>query len=297
MHQFNLFFCSILLLLICKYHDCDALVHVVNHSYTRTLSRNLRNSEIDSPVILQKNDRRTHISRTTIFETRSSMELHGADSTGPSNGFDVLEKQMLAKIQEERDVKRIKDAVLGTVEESIKKRKNSEPPSTLSIALAAGSAVGLTSLAALHIPILSLGAFAATTYVAQRDPIKDEDLLEGDLSGPLSRIIGRATLSSIEKTKPVLQAALRTAIDSKGDLAQNENDDWNIISDSNTNTANGAQPQKHFLDQPFREYTKYTTDQLHNIARNGGDEIGGIDLMPSIPLSVRSSADDGKRKV
>ena len=297
MHQFNFIIGTILLQPIYKYHYCDALVHVVNHSFARTLSSNFRNSEIDSPAILQKNDRMTHMSRTTIFESRGSMELHGADTTGPSNSFDLLEKQMLAKIQEERDVKRIKDAVLGTVEESIKERKKSEPPSTLSIALAAGSAVGLTSLAALHIPILSLGAFAATTYVAQRDPIKDEDLLEGDLSGPLSRIIGRATLSSIEKTKPVLQAALRSALDSEGDLAQNENDAWNIISDGTTNTANGAQPQTHFLDQPFREYKKYTTDQLNNIARNGGKEIGGIDLMPSIPLSVRSSSDDGKRKV
>jgi len=86
------------------------------------------------------------------------------------------------------------------------------PPSALSVALAAGSAVGLTSLAALQSPLLALGAFAATTYVANRDPIKDEDLVEGDLTGPLSRIIGRATLTSIEKTKPAVQNVVRASV-------------------------------------------------------------------------------------
>jgi len=147
------------------------------------------------------------------------------DATGTD--LDLLEKQILAKTQAELDVKRVKDAVLGFGGEAeelprlpaeTKQELSTEfdpekgPPSALSVALAAGSAVGLTSLAALQSPLLALGAFAATTYVANRDPIKDEDLVEGDLTGPLSRIIGRATLTSIEKTKPAVQNVVRASV-------------------------------------------------------------------------------------
>ena len=197
----------------------------------------------------------------------------------------LLEQQVLANTQAELDVKRVKDALLGGLKEESEGTKpidlmtqnvnetstdpDAPPPSKLSIALAAGSAVGLTSLAALQLPIISLGAFAATTFIASRDPIKDEDFLEGDLSGPISRIVGRATLDSVEKSKPTVQAVVRAVVarDEMEDLRQQvkdlqkENEQLKLKLDT--------------IDAVEKQAKKFTMTELKALAKKDDIKVAG----------------------
>lgn len=238
---------------------------------------------------------------------------------GEEIDLDLLEKEIRAKNQEKVDVNRVMDAFLGSeldtentyarnpgqkLAKSTKKAQS--PPSPWNIALAAGSAVGMTSLAALHAPlVLSLGAFAATTYIAQRDPIKDEDWMEGDLSGPISRIIGRATLTSIEKTKPVVQTVVRESIkqlqlNSKYEALREENEElktilnhdnqnFNVNVSVNTNPNNSNNGRTTRIDpgtgavvtKTKSVYDKNGVYTGSSMGRPGEDE----DLMPNIPMT------------
>ena len=256
---------------------------------------------------------------------------------GEEIDLDLLEKEIRAKNQEKVDVNRVMDAFLGS--ELDTENTNANPgqklakststlnnpkkaqslPSPWNVALAAGSAVGMASLAALHAPlVLSLGAFAATTYVAQRDPIKDEDWMEGDLSGPISRIIGRATLTSIEKTKPVVQTVVRESIkqlqlNSKYEALREENEELktilnhdnqnfnvNVNGNVNTSTNNSNNGRTTRIDPGTGAVvtkTKSVYDKngvytgSSSMGRPGEDE----DLMPNIPMTRnRRGRDRGK---
>jgi len=149
----------------------------------------------------------------------------------PSSSPDMLqmEKEVVASTQAKLDDKRVKGGVLGTgksdsIDLAIKSAvaevllstemssvstvrvHHSSPPSQMNIALVAGSILGLTSFAALQTPILSFAVFMATTVIASKDPVDDEELAEGDLTGLRSRIVGRTTLDSLEKTTPTVRA-------------------------------------------------------------------------------------------
>ncbi len=238
------------------------------------------------------------ISHLPLTAINNDMEPYGDAKPTDMNNLDLLEKQMIAKNQAERDIKRIKNVVLGYDKMSAEKSTEEEgPPSTLSIAVAAGSAVGLVSLAALHIPVLSLGAFAATTYVANRDPIKDEDLMEGDLSGPLSRIIGRATLTTIEKTTPAVQTVLRSILDDGNQNYNKKETQLDVDRMQETSSWNqGLNNNRQRLNYSQNQYSKFTIAELDEIAKKGGTHLGGSDLMPSIPISMSSSDNAKKRK-
>lgn len=211
----------------------------------------------------------------------------GADSNKALE-LDLLEKQIIAKTQAELDVKRVKDAVLGFGDTGENSKDSTTtaiqvsqvtsldeldptkaPPSPLTIAIAAGSVVGLTSLAALHAPILSLGAFAATTYVAQRDPIKDEDLAEGDLTGPITRIIGRTALESAEKVKPTMQSMVRSS------AVQKQLDELKLKYKELEMENEELRMKLHARDAIDKYAKSFTMVQLKDIAKESDMKVGG----------------------
>lgn len=211
-----------------------------------------------------------------------------SEKNGKVSELELLEKQVLAETQAALDIKRIKDALFqGSSEESTaasvdltKEPKmkvsnetsaelQSTPPSSMSIALAAGSAVGLTSLIALQVPILSLGAFAATTFIASRDPIKDEDFIEGDLSGPISRTVGRATLTSVEKSKPTLKAVARAVV------ASNEVEELREQCKELQEENARLQLKLDRIDAVDKQSKGYTMTQLKEMAKKDDIKIGG----------------------
>ncbi len=266
---------SIIPAALLSYHVCSGFV--LNPSI---LSSYCAESVGKCPPSLRSDDRREQMSSNiSLFATSKAAE---SDSSEGTPDLDMMEKQILAKTQADLDAKRVKDAMLGLIQDDSSEEKSTEvtvqaeiemddidldkpPPSTMSVALAAGSAVALTSLAALHAPIVSLGAFAATTYVAQRDPIKDEDLVEGDLTGPLSRILGRATLDSIEKTKPAVQTVVKASV------IQSELEELTVKYNELKKEHELLKSQLE-IREAIDEYAKdFTMAQLKDIAR--GDDI------------------------
>ena len=146
------------------------------------------------------------------------------DASASANEMTDIEKEVLAATQAKLDVKRVKKALLGRASTVVINDETDDelalsaaetiapPPSQNSIALAAASFLGLLSFLTLQIPLLSLGVFLATGYIASRDPMNDEELVEGDISGPVTRIVGRAALKSIEKSKPTVQRVVRAVV-------------------------------------------------------------------------------------
>lgn len=145
-------------------------------------------------------------------------------ASASANEMTDIEKEVLAAAQAKLDVKRVKKALLGRANTVVFNDETDDelassvaepiapPPSQNSIALAAASFLGLLSFLTLQIPLLSLVVFLATGYIASRDPMNDEELVEGDISGPVTRIVGRAALKSIEKSKPTVQRVVRAVV-------------------------------------------------------------------------------------
>eukprot|EP00979_Chaetoceros_neogracilis_P004036 scaffold695_cov279-Chaetoceros_neogracile.AAC.62 len=199
------------------------------------------------------------------------------DKEKEKDNMSEIEKEVLATTQAKLDLKRVKSALMGqgtrdiTVDDIIQSDDNAlsksieakgPPPSQLAIALAAASFLGLLSFLTIHMPLLSLVVFLATIYVASRDPVNDEALVEGDISGPVTRIVGRATLESIKKTKPTMQRMVRAV------ASQDEYDKlfmkFQELENENQDLKQWVQQREAINDQA----KNFTMDSLKDIARD-----------------------------
>jgi len=140
----------------------------------------------------------------------------------------ALERDVMAATQSRLDMKRVADALYSTLDVSTSKgsvtRKeqkddlkstwtiidnkniqNSQNP--LSISFAAGAFFSVLSLIVTKSLFLSAIAFLVVGLIANGNPLDEEGA-----SGAVSRVIGRATLQSIEISKPKVQAVARAAI-------------------------------------------------------------------------------------
>jgi len=206
------------------------------------------------------------------------------DKEKEKDNMSEIEKEVLATTQAKLDLKRVKSALMGqgtrdiTVDDIIQSDDNAlsksieakgPPPSQLAIALAAASFLGLLSFLTIHMPILSLVVFLATIYVASRDPVNDEALVEGDISGPVTRIVGRATLESIKKTKPTMQRMVRAV------ASQDEYDKlfmkFQELENENQDLKQWVQQREAINDQA----KNFTMDSLKDIARDNSLKVSG----------------------
>lgn len=149
-------------------------------------------------------------------------------NSSSNNNIDMttIEKQVMASAQEQLDMQRIK-GIFQTSQSKASREKDvltsKHPPSQWNIALASATVLSIASLVTLEIqpPVnfyISTVVFITTFLVANRDPIQEEDL--DDVTGPITRTVGRVTLESIEKSKPTIQAVAKAVIN--GDSAENE---------------------------------------------------------------------------
>lgn len=127
-----------------------------------------------------------------------------------------IEKEVLASATAKVDKNRVKNALSPDDDDSRVRYEVISPmqPSQFSVALASGFTTALFSFLLFYQPILSASLFLIVTYIGTRDPLDGQDgLVPGDtISGPISRIVGRATLSTIEKSKPTVKAVARAAV-------------------------------------------------------------------------------------
>jgi len=199
----------------------------------------------------------------------------------PTNKMTGIENEVLAATQAKLDVKRVKKALLGqrstiaindetddalaaAVAETI-----TPPPSQNSIALAAASFLGFLSFLTLQIPLLSLGVFLATGYIASRDPINDEALVEGDISGPVTRIVGRATLKSIEKSKPTVQRVVRAVV------SEDEFDKLQLKYEELEKENQQIKREVEQREAVEAQAKNFTMTELKNIAKKNDVKAGG----------------------
>eukprot|EP00558_Chaetoceros_sp_UNC1202_P009709 CAMPEP_0197247130 /NCGR_PEP_ID=MMETSP1429-20130617/26122_1 /TAXON_ID=49237 /ORGANISM="Chaetoceros sp., Strain UNC1202" /LENGTH=260 /DNA_ID=CAMNT_0042707963 /DNA_START=30 /DNA_END=812 /DNA_ORIENTATION=+ len=203
-----------------------------------------------------------------------------------------LEKEVRASTQAKLDLNRVKDAFTtdGDVYEThaeadvefvnmsfddVSDSKTTVAPTQFSVALASGSAFGLLSFIALHMPMLSFIIFGLTTYVASRDPIRDEEFAMGDITGPVSRIVGRKALDYIEEAKPKVRAVVRAVVASGS---------YDVLNARNQKLEEENEEMKLWMERRKAidgQAKYYTLDALKDIARESDLKVSGtkIELM------------------
>jgi len=206
------------------------------------------------------------------------------DKSNPEKDLLQIEKEVLANAQAKQDEKIIKDILLNEnkdrselIGSSLGRSRDlrdtsTAAPSTWMVALAAGIATGGSSFVFLHTQLsFSFLIFLVTIFFASRDPFHDSNIIEGEeVAGPIARMIGRATLTSIEKSKPKVRAIAKAAITGSADveallervyMLEKENEELKIWIQ-----------RRKFVDE---KVGIFKLDDLKSIARNEGLKVGG----------------------
>lgn len=164
------------------------------------------------------------------------------------------------------------------------------PPSQWKIALAAGLAAALVSFLLLHQPLLSLAFLLTTTIVAARDPIDEGSSLvdgEDDVAGPLARLIGRATLQSIEGSTPKVRAITRAVVTGDAEI-DSLRGRIRELEGENRSLALWVE-RRRYVD----EYVgKFKLDQLKDSARKEGLPVGGTKVQLMMRLAEAGCLED-----
>lgn len=227
--------------------------------------------------------------QTDFIKTNEKINIlinkNNENSRNSNSDLDILalEKEVRASTQEQLDIQRIQNIltpkskgnkITSAMENMESYNKN--PPSQRNIAIASATTVSLSSLLMLQLPspyniYISLIAFVSTFVIANRDPIKDEDL--DDVTGPITRTVGRVALQSLEKSKPKIQAVARAVVngDSSEDEIQYLMKRIEDLENENNQLKQWIQ-RRNSIDERSKYYT---IDQLKDIARENKVSVSG----------------------
>lgn len=223
-----------------------------------------------------------------------------------------MEKEVRASAQATLDLKRVKEALIVTTPSSSREMDNDDdasyfasssssstsmsvlkstnptpsdipPPSQWKIAIAAGLAATIVSFLLFQQPLLSFACFLTTTIVAARDPIDEKSILvdgEDDVAGPLARLIGRATLQSIEGSTPKVRAITRAAVTGNADI-DSLRGRIRELERENTSLLLWVE-RRRYVDE---HVGRFKLDQLKASARKEGLTVGGTKLQLMMRLA------------
>eukprot|EP00555_Chaetoceros_dichaeta_P007745 CAMPEP_0198257498 /NCGR_PEP_ID=MMETSP1447-20131203/7167_1 /TAXON_ID=420782 /ORGANISM="Chaetoceros dichaeta, Strain CCMP1751" /LENGTH=332 /DNA_ID=CAMNT_0043944417 /DNA_START=137 /DNA_END=1131 /DNA_ORIENTATION=- len=228
-----------------------------------------------------------------------------------------MEKEVRASAQATLDLKRVKEALTVTTPLSSREKDNDNdasyytssssssslpsstsmrvlnspnstpsdipPPSQWKIALAAGLAATLVSFLLFQQPLLSFACFLTTTIVAARDPIDEKSILvdgEDDVAGPLARLIGRATLQSIEGSTPKVRAITRAAVTGNAEI-DSLRGRIRELERENTSLSLWVE-RRRYVDE---HVGRFKLDQLKASARKEGLTVGGTKVQVMMRLA------------
>ena len=194
---------------------------------------------------------------------------------GVSKGDDdieLMERQVIASVNAKLDAQRVQDALLSVEDESNYKRELDDPPSPLSVATAAGTVAFAAMYSLLPNPSLLLSSlgFIAVFAVAM---IRYEDADDTNLAGPMARIVGRATISTIKKSQPKVKAVAR-AVASK-------EDEFERLVKENAELKEWKR-RRMAVDDVFGNYTM---QQLKDLARE--NKVQGFSTMNKSTLMMK----------
>jgi hypothetical protein len=195
-----------------------------------------------------------------------------------------MEKEVVASAQLKMDQRRVVDA-LDTANPSTKtKRMTPETTAMLASSWQISAAAAITAFVGCecvtHSNFLSLLVLAGVFVSAFQDPVDDEGLF-----GAISRILGRATIQTVESSKPRLKRIARAAIidDGDEDFFKSEIGRHQIRANNDPRLARYIQQleqdndslslwkeQRQMVDQ-YLPY--YSMDDLHSKARQNGLDI------------------------
>jgi len=221
-----------------------------------------------------------------------------------------MEKEVWDSAQANLDIKRVKEAFMSDSSGSVSDDAyyNSSPssmtvldpsnpissdvprPSQWRIALAAGFTASLISFLLLKQPILSFAFFLVTTIVAARDPLDEKSFLtdgEDDIAGPLARLIGRATLQSIEESTPKVRAITKAAVTGGAEI-----DSLKVrirqLEEENRSLALWVE-RRMYIDEHIG---KFKLEQLKDRARREGLAVGGTKMQLMMRLAEAGYLED-----
>ncbi|CAJ1936077.1 unnamed protein product [Cylindrotheca closterium] len=123
-----------------------------------------------------------------------------------------MEKEVMASARLKMDKKRVVSALDKDKASKEDPQKTALLASTWQISAAAGISAFIGCECVTHSNFLSVLVLTAAVFSAWRDPVDDEGLL-----GAISRLLGRATIQTVESSKPRLQRIARAAIMDDGD--------------------------------------------------------------------------------
>ncbi|GFH52723.1 hypothetical protein CTEN210_09199 [Chaetoceros tenuissimus] len=217
----------------------------------------------------------TGIKEKDAISSDAVLDIEEEETSLPN--LQKFEKHIKAEIQAKMDLSTIKNRILGEpifpVEEEVAPVEIvtdvQNVPSQFNVALAAGGFFGLLTFMLWQIPILSGLVFAATAYIGARDPTRDEDLIEGDISGPVTRTVGRATISTIEKSTPTVKKVIRAVVDQdefdRMEKRLAELEEENEALNLNIKRRQSVDEQAKF----------FKVDELRSMARRSNLKVGG----------------------
>jgi len=198
--------------------------------------------------------------------------INSSDDKITNVDIDNMEKEVKASALARLDIKRVKDAILANQEE--KSNTSSRGPisstSSFSIAIAAACFVTFPIYLLLHNPFLCFLAFVGTYFIASRDPIDEGDSRGEEIVGPVARIVGRATLNTIDETKPRVQAIARAVVTGTTEIESLQNKIIELEIE-NQNLKIWIK-QRSYIDE---ELPKYNLSTLKELARKNGLRIKG----------------------
>lgn len=186
--------------------------------------------------------------------------------------IELMERQVIASVNAKLDAQRVQNVLLSVEDESNLKRELDEPPSPLSVATAAGIVAFAVTYSLLPNPSLLLSSlgFIAVFAVAM---IRYEDADDTNLAGPVARIVGRATISTIKKSQPKVKAVAR-AVASK-------EDEFERLVKENAELKEWKR-RRMAVDDAFGDYTM---QELKDLARE--NKVQGFSTMNKITLMMK----------
>lgn len=199
-----------------------------------------------------------------IFHANTlSLRLHARIDR--DRDFYEIEKKVRASAQADLDMKRIANAL---DENSVPRDDlfpERVPSSGPSVALAAAASSATLALVTFHSITVSGFVFVVVFLAASGDPNDEESIL-----GPIMRVLGRATIKSVEASQPKMKALARAVVTGEEEIAalkrqmaelQKENDQlrqW--------------QERRNKLDENI---SAFSHEELKQYARMNGIQVGG----------------------
>lgn len=182
----------------------------------------------------------------------------------------MMEKEVVASAQAKVDKQTARKALTTALSDGSPARTQATPQ--WAAALAASVAAGVASFLALHNIAVGLVVAASVGFVANRNPLEEEDS-----AGAIARTVGRYTLASVEAATPKAKAIARAALIGQEEVEelqerlQDLETQYTVLQGENTQLRLWKE-RRLWVDQVL---STYNLQELKELARRNELQVGG----------------------